>query len=161
MADGAEVAKSAFYGIHNVSAAVLKGFAGQFDKALPGTGELVNAGTDALGGIWRAAGLFPAEQAPPEKKTAATTPSSAPPPGAPPTGPSAEAPKDAGSSLQSTIEGLGSKLQAYLASKGVQSLPPAPPAEALRTPPPVVDSRKVSATEATRPSASDGKRLGL
>jgi hypothetical protein len=159
VADGAEVAKSALYGIHNVSAAVLKGFSGQFDKVLPGTGELVSAGTDALGGIWRAAGLFPAEQAPPEKKPATSTPAGAPPATA--TTPPAEPPKGSSGSVQSTIEGLGSKLQAYLASKGVQSLPPAPPAEALRTPPPVVESKKVVATEATRPAAADGKRLGL
>lgn len=164
MADSADVARAVFSGIHNLSAGVLKGQAAVFDKALPGTSSIVSAATDALGGVWKSAGLLPGEPAAEQKAPAAgsdTSPKS-----------STEGPKKAAGSAPPGGGGLladervaevvkkgTDKVAWFLAKRGVLTAPPPPPEEALRTPPPVVDGKRVDSTGAQKASGADGTRL--
>lgn len=164
MADSADVARAVFAGIHNLSAGVLKGQAAVFDKALPGASTIVGAATDALGGVWKSAGLLPEEPAPVPKAPAAGSDAS-------PKSSTGEPEKAAGSALPGggglladarvadVVKKGTDKVAWFLAKRGILTTPPPPPEEALRTPPPVVDGKRVDSTGAQKASGADGTRL--
>ncbi|MFO0578998.1 MAG: hypothetical protein U1A78_33760 [Polyangia bacterium] len=164
-----EAAGSALKAIHNVSSAVLKGQAKVLDQAWPGASTVINAGTEALGDLWQGLGWMPGDKAsspsgaPPVVQKAPEPPSLPPgaPPAvvAPPAAPPAP-PPDPPAAAEGLFEQLPEKARRYLASKGVLSLPPPPPADA-RGAPPVVSGTRLPAAEAKRAQAADGKRLGL